>query len=209
MDAKAIVQAGYNAIAAEYLAARTKDSQDVRLLQDLVARLPRGARVLDAGCGAGMPVTKILCEKFLVIGVDFSTAQIELARRNAPRAEFVCADLTALELPAESFDAICSYYAIIHVPRAEHRAILLNFWRMLKAGGLALLCLGAGDLNDDIEEDYFGARMYWSHFDAETNIRMMMECGFEIIWSKRVADESFSGAAHLFVLAIKPQNIVA
>ncbi len=73
---------------------------------------------------------------------------------------------------------------------------------MLKPAGLALLCLGAEDLADDFEEDYHGARMYWSHYDAETNLNMLRECGFDVHWSRKIVDE-MDGGAHLFVLAQK------
>ncbi len=202
VDGKTTVQAGYNLIADRYLASRTQDSEDVRLLQELVQRLPQGAKVLDAGCGAGVPVARFLSQNFDVTGVDFSEAQIKLARELVPQARFLCQDLTTLALPAESFDGICSYYAIIHIPRQEHRALLCNFHRMLKPSGLALLCLGAEDLEDDFEEDYYGTRMFWSHYDAETNLKLLRGCGFDVLWSRKMVDE-MDGGAHLFVLAQK------
>jgi len=201
MNEKGIVRAGYDAIAAEYLAARSRDSDDVRLLPELIDRLPEGARVLDAGCGAGVPVTRLLSQSFDVVGVDFAEAQVGLARQLVPRARFICQDMTTLSFPDCVFDAICSYYAIIHIPRDEHQGLLLNFHRMLKPSGLALLCLGAGDLPTDIDDDYLGARMFWSHYDADTNVELLKECGFGVIWSKVVADQSSPGSSHLFVLA--------
>ncbi len=105
--------------------------------------------------------------------------------------------------PINTFDGITSYYAIIHIPREEHRALLANFYRMLKPGGFALLCLGAEHLIDDVDENYLGTRMYWSHYDSETYLKMMEEIGFTIVWSKIVADASCEGAGHLFVLAQK------
>jgi SAM-dependent methyltransferase len=203
MDEKRTVRAGYNAIAAKYLATRTEDSEDVQLLQELVRRLPKGAEVLDAGCGAGVPVARYLSQFFDVTGVDFAEEQIRLARQLVPGAHFLCQDVTELTLADSRFDAICSYYAIIHIPRQEHRALVLNFHRMLKPCGFVLLCLGADDLEKDIEEDYLGARMYWSHYDAETNLNMVKECGFDVIWSRVVADATSPGGAHLFVLAQK------
>jgi len=203
MDHKDTVKAGYNKIADRYLAERTRDSEDVRLLEELVTRLPKGAKILDAGCGAGIPISQILIERFEVTGVDFSEAQIELARKNVPNASFICEDMTKLDFPANTFDGITSYYAIIHIPREEHRSLLANFCKMLKPGGLALLCLGADHLIDDIDENYLGTRMYWSHFDSETYLQMLKDCGFTTIWSKRVADETFQDAGHLFVLTQK------
>src|SRR5215211_1087121 len=94
MDFKKTVKEGYNAIADRYLAERTRDSTDVRLLNELIKRLPANAKVLDAGCGAGIPISQMLSERFDVTGVDFSEAQIELARKNVPNVEFLCEDMT-------------------------------------------------------------------------------------------------------------------
>jgi ubiquinone/menaquinone biosynthesis C-methylase UbiE len=203
MDYKKTVKDGYNAIAARYLAERTRASADVRLLDDFMDRLPENAKVLDAGCGAGIPISQMLSERFDVMGVDFSEAQIELAKKNVPKAEFICQDMTQLDFAENTFDGITSYYAIIHIPREEHQPLLANFHRMLKAGGFALLCLGAEHLIDDVDENYLGARMYWSHYDSETYLNMLKELGFTIIWSKFVADESCEGAGHLFVFIQK------
>lgn len=203
MDYKETVKAGYNRIARRYLQDRTLDSQDVRLLDDLIGRLPENAQVLDAGCGSGLPVAKILSERFDVTGVDFSEAQIELARKTVPAASFICRDMTKLDLPSDTFEAICSYYAIIHIPRQEHRPLLVNFHRLLRPGGFALLCLGAEDLEEDIDQDYLGARMYWSHYDADTYLKMLKEIGYTVLWSRIVADETCEGAGHLFVLIHK------
>ena len=203
MDFKKTVKEGYNAIADRYLAERTRDSQDVRLLDDLIDRLPANAKVLDAGCGAGVPISQMLSEHFDVTGVDFSEAQIELAKKHVPNGNFICQDMTRLDFAENTFDGICSYYAIIHIPREEHQPLLTNFYRMLKSGGFALLCLGSEHLIDDFDENYLGARMYWSHYDTETYLEILKDCGFSIIWSKQVADESCEGSGHLFVLAQK------
>jgi len=206
MDYKNIVKSGYDKIADRYLAKRGGDKKgtaNVRLLTDFIELLAPKSKVLDAGCGAGLPIAQMLAEHFDVVGVDFSREQIELAKKNVPNAHFICQDMTELNFPDESLDGICSYYAIIHIPREEHVGLLANFYRMLRTSGVVLLCLGAENLIDDIEEDYLGTRMYWSHYDAETYLKMLKECGFSIIWGKLIEDETCVGAKHLFVLAQK------
>jgi hypothetical protein len=74
---------------------------------------------------------------------------------------------------------------------------------ILKTGGVALLCLGADNIVDDLDDNYHGAQMYWSHFDSETYINMLKEIGFTIIWSKFVKDETCEGSGHMFVLVQK------
>jgi len=203
MDHKETVKSGYNKIAELYLATRNQEGEDVRLIHDFIELLSPKSKVLDAGCGAGLPIAKILAEQFDVIGVDFSEAQIRLAKKNIPNAHFFCQDMTKLDFPDECLDGICSYYAIIHIPREEHEGLFVNFHRMLRTGGIVLLCLGANDLPDDIDENYLGTRMYWSHFNSDTYLIMLKKCGFKVIWAKHVADETCEGAKHLFVLAQK------
>jgi len=171
------------------------------LLKELVDRLPKGARVLDAGCGSGVPVTRYLA-RFLMSQVwIFPRSKSSWPRRLVSKARFICEDMTDLAFPDESFDAICSYYAIFHVPRTEHRRILQNFSRMLKPKGLALLCMGAEELEETA--DFHGTPMYWSHYGSEKNLRLLKECRYDILWSKIVKDAIYQRSAHLFVLAGK------
>jgi hypothetical protein len=53
----------------------------------------------------------------------------------------------------------------------------------------------------DVEEDYFGAPMVWSHFDAATNIGLVEAAGFTIVWARRITDAEWPTSGHLFVLA--------
>jgi SAM-dependent methyltransferase len=144
-----------------------------------------------------------LSSQFDVTGVDLSEAQIELARKNVPGAGFLCQDMTRLDFAGHIFAAICSFYAIIHIPREEHRPLFVNFHRVLKPGGYVLLCLGAENLVDDIEDDFFGTHMYWSHYDHETYLKLLEDAGFMITWSRLIPDSTCEGASHLFVLGQK------
>ncbi len=134
-----------------------------------------------------------------VTGMDFSDVQIRLAKRTVSGPSFICGDITRLPFRDGTFDAVVSYYAIIHVPRSEHRELLLSFHRILRRGGLALLCMGAGDLPSDIS-DYHGAKMFWSHYDSETNLRMMRESRFTILGFEIIRGPTDPASSHLFAL---------
>jgi ubiquinone/menaquinone biosynthesis C-methylase UbiE len=195
-----LVRRGYDEIAERYLAARTLGG-DIALLPELVTRLGPGHAVLDAGCGAGVPVMQMLGDAgFSVVGIDISRVQLELARARATGAQLAQADLSMLPFGNGSFDGLVSYYAVIHVPRADHRGVFAEFRRVLRPGGVALLCLGAGDVpEDDDTESWLGTHMFWSHFDADTNLEMLRASGFEVVLDEIVADPMDHGR-HLFAL---------
>src|SRR5918995_3787706 len=134
------VESGYDRMAEKYLA--TKDPEDplaLAALEDLASPLPSGARVLDLGCGAGFPVTRWLADKgFAVTGVDVSARQLELARNYVPEATFIKADMTEVTFAPDSLDAVVAFHSIIHVPRAEHPALLERIHRWLRPEGTFL-----------------------------------------------------------------------
>ena len=196
------MKAGYNKIVLEYVASRTNDSEDVQLLHELVERMPKNSIVLDAGCGAGYPVTRFLADYFQVTGIDLAQEQIRSAKNRLPGVEFVCADISNLPIRGNTFDAVCCYYAIVHIPRSEHRNVLDGFLNTVRPGGLALLCMGPGDLPKD-NSRYHGAPMFWSHFDRDTNLRMIEDTGLDILWSKTIRDSTHPASVSLFVLAQK------
>lgn len=200
---KRIVEEGYDKIAEEYAAARSKlDRRDKKYLDSLLERLPEGSRILDLGCGSGEPVTKFLAERHEVVGIDISRRQIQLAQENVPNATFFVGDMTETSFPDKTFDAIVSLIAIIHVPREEHADLFGRMHAMLKDGGLVLLTLGSDDWVSSPDDRFFGVRMYWSHYDSETSKRMLEKTGFRIIQSS-IEGKEFHGhhEEHLYVLA--------
>jgi cyclopropane fatty-acyl-phospholipid synthase-like methyltransferase len=178
-----------------------------RLVAQLLELLPpAGADVLELGCGEGLPAARMLAERHTYTGVDISAVQVERARRNVPGATFVDADYTRLELAPESFDAVVAILTITHVPREEHEGLLRAIFEWLRPGGYFLASFGVGDLAGDVDEDWLGAPMFFSHFDAETNRGLLREAGFELVLDEIVEqDEGEYGIARfLWVIARKP-----
>ena len=187
VEAKRLVARGYDRIAEEYLASKEGlDQQIEALLRGLTAGLGPEARVLDLGCGAGVPVTQWLAERFRVTGVDLSATQLALAREQMPGASLVRADMGTIAFAPGSFDAVVSCYAIIHLPREEHPALLASIARWLRPGGRFLATWALGEW-EGREEDWlgWGAPMWWSHHDEATNLRLLREAGFAIEHAER------------------------
>ena len=177
-----IVERGYDEIADSFpeWSARVEGDQRERWRRELTDRLADGARVLELGCGAGVPDTQLLASRFLVTGVDVSGEQIRRARKNAPAAAFAQSDFTQLELPPDSFDAVAAFYSFNHVPRDVLGDLLVRIHSWLVPGGLFLAALGTGD-TESWAGDWLGTTMFFSSFPPETNRRLLVEAGFELI----------------------------
>ncbi|HEX6780069.1 MAG TPA: class I SAM-dependent methyltransferase, partial [Ktedonobacterales bacterium] len=155
-------------------------------------------------CGVGLPTARILAERFQVTGADLSARHIALARQNVPNATFLQADMTALTFPPARFDAVVGFYSIIHVPRQEQPGLLRDIAGWLKPGGLFVAAMGTSDVEQDILH-WMGAPMYWSHFDSETNRRLVLEAGLQIVRAaEETAPEDGVPITFLWVVAQKP-----
>jgi SAM-dependent methyltransferase len=200
-DPRDIVESGYDQIAQRYAdavrAGRGPETYFRSFLTRVLERIPEGGVVLDLGCGAGL-ITAELTTRARVVGVDISTGQLALARRNATAASLVRADMTEVAFAPGAFDAVVAFWTLIHVPRVAHPSLLARIYAWLKPGGLFAGTLGRGDNPADLVPDFYGASMYWSHFDAETNRTLLREAGFDVLEADEIEDE---GETPLWVIA--------
>jgi cyclopropane fatty-acyl-phospholipid synthase-like methyltransferase len=208
VDPKRVVAAGYDRIAEQYLAWSGLRPSPARLRALALAdeRIPRGAEVLELGCGAGLPMTAAIARDRRLTGVDISASQIALARRNVPGAAFIEADLTSLEIAPASVDAVVAFYVLTHVPRDEHAALLGRIRSWLRPGGVLIASFGVEDDPGGIEHDWLGTDMYFSHFSARVNRRLVEAAGFVIERADVLQEpEDRHDARFLWVVAHVPE----
>ncbi|HEV3479531.1 MAG TPA: class I SAM-dependent methyltransferase [Gaiellaceae bacterium] len=80
-------------------------------LETWIAELPP-ARTLDVACGTGFMTRHLRGD---VVGLDQSASMLEVARAQAPHAEFVAGDGLALPFDDESFERIFTSYFYCHL----------------------------------------------------------------------------------------------
>ncbi len=160
--------------------AQIDDSERDARVDDLLARLPRGADILELGSGAGGPTTQRLATHGRLTGVDISAEQLKRARERIPAAMFIHGDAATVELLDSSFDAVVSLYALNNLPREELGALFGRIRGWLRPGGLFLASLAASDL-PAWQGDWLGVDMFFSGWDADTTLRLADEAGLEVV----------------------------
>jgi SAM-dependent methyltransferase len=200
-----LVRRGYDAISRAYRDdeghSNPTTAEDVTRylawVEELTRRLKPSARVLDLGCGAGVPGTKLLVGAgFEVVGLDFSHVQIERARQLVRGATFVEADIATWDFDPASFDAVVSFYAVIHMPLRDQQDLFPRLRRWLRPGGVFLAIVGHDRWTG--LEDYLGAPMFWDHADFATYLDWLEQADLNPVWH-RFVPEGKSG--HVLVLA--------
>jgi cyclopropane fatty-acyl-phospholipid synthase-like methyltransferase len=203
-DMRKLVEEGYDK--GDYEKAFRKDDSmredEKYFLSELTKHLPKKGKILDFGCGLGIPYDKYLAEKgFKVTGIDISQKHIDIAKKNVPKANYIKGDFSSYKF-REKFSAIVSFYAIFHIPRKEHQKLFKKMNSLLKDYGVILITLGTSGEEYSEENNWAGAKMAWSQYDPETYRKMLDKAGFDII-EARFEGKKGDAEHHFWVLARK------
>lgn len=98
----------------------------------MLSRLPddlRGARVLDAGCGAGQMTVELAARGAQVVAVDISPSLVDIARRRLPpehadRVHFSSGDMLSMDLG--HFDHVVAMDSLIYYGTQDIAAALAD-----------------------------------------------------------------------------------
>lgn len=104
----------------------------------LVAELAqprRGEKALDAACGTGIYSEWLVGLGLSVTGVDHDPALLDAARRRAPEARFVEADLAALPFADGEFDLAVAMTVFCFLSDTERHAAARELVRVTRPGG--------------------------------------------------------------------------
>jgi ubiquinone/menaquinone biosynthesis C-methylase UbiE len=95
--------------------------------------LPRGARVLDIGCGTGTFSALLREAGYAVTGVDISGKTTAVGRTKHPHLNFITGDAENLPFSDREFDGVLLSAIVHHFPEPRH--IIGETYRVLRRDG--------------------------------------------------------------------------
>ena len=187
----------YNRIAASWHAAHANDDWWIEGTNSFAQLLQPGASVLDIGCGSGMKC-KYFCDRgFKVLGIDISDAMIEIAKREAPRAEFKLLSMADLDSIPDTFDAVFAQASLLHIPKKDAGDVVMKMARRVAKDGLLYIAVkeareGMPDEQIMTENDYgYDYERFFSFFTMDELEEYLRNASLEVV--SKVRNSSLSG----------------
>jgi SAM-dependent methyltransferase len=174
---------GYEGVAAEFLAGRGSARSagagiGAKAVRNWAQELPRGASVLDLGCGSGFPITSVLIAESLdVYAVDGAPSFVRAFQGNFPGIPVVCEAVEESTFFDRAFDAVVAWGLIFLLPGEEQRRLLRRIANVLTPGGRLLFTAGVEPL---VWADAMTGQDSWS-LGAEEYRKHLAAVGLSVI----------------------------
>jgi len=125
---------GYEEMAEHFMRARNPRIGP-ETVREWSKSLPRGASILELGCGHGMISRVLIEEGFDVFGVDASPKLIAAFRERFPGAHAQCAAVEDSDFFGRSFDAIVAWGLMFLLPADLQELVIRKAAQALNPGG--------------------------------------------------------------------------
>ncbi|MBN1700160.1 MAG: class I SAM-dependent methyltransferase [Spirochaetales bacterium] len=132
-------------------------------IRDFLSLFPSHPRILDLGCGPGQESMRLSNENAEVVGIDFSTESIKIAKCKNPNLTFYCMDYFEINTNLGFFDGIFACSSLIHNTEVEIDQILKLITKVLKPNGYFCMIYIKGE----------GQRISYPEIDGEKMERIV------------------------------------
>jgi ubiquinone/menaquinone biosynthesis C-methylase UbiE len=139
------------------------------------------ALMLDVGCGPGQDMAWFESHKTNVTGVDYTQAMLEIARTRV-HGSLVRADMRQMPFEASRIEGIWCNSSLLHLPKTDSPAALLEFKRVLKPAGILFLAVQEGSGENLETRAWYGEHQrFFARYSLSEMTAMLEAAGFEIL----------------------------
>ncbi len=139
----------------------------VRDIAQVFSYIPKPEPVVfEIGCGNGRDAKEILKRTPHYLGIDYSSALLEMAKADLPKAHFELADVDTYTIP-QGVDIIFAFASLLHSEEESMRSVLSRAYEALNQGGALFLSLRHGAYKEEPVTDSWGTRIFYLYTPAE------------------------------------------
>jgi ubiquinone/menaquinone biosynthesis C-methylase UbiE len=172
--------AAFDLIGERYDDAFPHKSAQIIATQWVIDRLSPGARVLDVGCGTGVPTAGMMVESGLdVVGIDVSAEMLRIARSNVPTARFVAMDVQELDASLGDFDAAVAFFSLLMLRRSDIPDVLSRIRAVVRPQGYFAVGMVEADL-DYVPINFLGAEVRATGYPRADLEALLVAEGLEV-----------------------------
>jgi SAM-dependent methyltransferase len=147
-------------------------------LDRFTAFLPRGATILDIGCGSGEPIARYLVDRgFDVEGADASPTLVAFCRKHFPDRFWHVADMRTLAL-GKTFHGLLAWDSFFHLSHNDQRRMFPIFRRHAAPG--TVLMFTSGTSHGEAIGSYRGEPLYHASLAAREYPTLLESNGFRV-----------------------------
>jgi SAM-dependent methyltransferase len=151
--------------------------------------IPRGALVLDAGCGVGRDTRYFIKRGYRVVSFDAAREMVKLCRQY-PFAYCIRRFFDEITF-VEEFDAVWACASLIHLSYPKLKEAIFNLFSAVKPGGIIYFSLKMKNGDEKLSEVVTGRRFYYYSLEEVSEI---VEKGLALepirIWTNQSRKES-------------------
>lgn len=168
--------------------------------------IPKGANILDLGCGPGNNINTILeldatCR---FTGVDLSEELLGIARKKNPGCRYVCEDIRSVVFDS-TYDVVLAAFCIVHLTDSETEDLIRRISCGLKEGGKLYLSFMEGSGSGFETTSFSTDRIFFNYYSLPDMVTMLRRCGIspEEIVREEYVEPDDSITTDIFIFATK------
>ena len=147
--------------------------------------LPKG-KVIDIGCGTGKDAGFFVDHGYGYLGIDYSEAMLDEARKRAPGVDFRHMDMFHLAFPSSSFDGFWAAASLLHISKEKLPEVLVGIKKIIKPGGIGFVSVKEGSGEKVVEGEMEGDSRFFSFWQLPEMEQILADNGFKVLDSARV-----------------------
>ncbi len=158
-------------------------------------------RLLDAGCGSGKYALPLRMRGFDVVALDVSLDALKTAKKRSAGRKLdiglLAGNVYQLPFSDSSFDVIWCYGVLQHLLSKERELAVLEFWRVLRKGGLLFLeVFGEEDMRyggREVEHNTFSRKngIVYHYFNKSELEELLKKFSCNVVESRK--EKQFEG----------------